>query len=407
MLAAFAILAFMAAFFQYASGAHASEPAKEMPGVFGSPPVAAPDAESQDSNIKIGGVYSLTGLAAPANTFSQKGARLAVQEINAANGGVMGRKLELQMFDNMSTPIGSKLAVKHASEAGVAALVGPSWSSHALPAGREAEALDLPMVSDTATMPAVTLVGDCVFRVCFTDVFQAKVLAWFAAKKLGLKKIVTLVNLNSEYSIGLDALFQSRFKAYGGQIVQRLPYKSVDLLGAEDFGALVSQVAYLDVDGVFIPGHAESGKIVAALRKEGVMVPALGGDGWEATTAVDLEGNEGQGVYFCTHWSPLWDNEKTQAFVARYKNTVELSSGLALAYDAVYLLADAMNRAGSTDAAALCEALSQTKDFSGVTGSITFDEHGDPHKSAVIMSYEQETPVYLQTVSPEDMQANP
>jgi len=360
-------------------------------------------AGQQDGEpIIIAGIYAVTGLAASSNTPPIAGARLAVQELNNA-GGVLGRELQLAIIDNKSTPIGSSLAVRQADELGATAIVGPSWSSHALAAGKHAQKLRIPMCADVATNPAVTQVGDCVFRACFTDIFQSRVLAHFARTTLGLTRVGTIVNVASDYSIGLDALFRKYFEEMGGSPAARATYKTNAIIRGEGINTLLETLAPFDMEALFIPGHRESDVIIQTLRASGFSGQVLGGDGWESEDFRSIADIESSGAYFCAHWTPDWDTPQNRAFVQRYAQKFELTSGLVLAYDAVHLLAAAMERAGTTDREAVRKALAQTRNFQGVTGSISFDANGDPLKNAVIIQVVKGEPVYLKTVTPSEV----
>lgn len=362
----------------------------------------APPPLAGASSIKVGGIYGVTGDAAPSNAVAINGARLAVREINAS-GGLLGRNVEFMVFDNMSSPIGSKLAVRQADAAGVVALVGPSWSSHALPAAREAQQRRIPMCVDSATHPAITLTGDCVFRVCFTDVFQGQILARFSFFSLGLRRMVSMVDLNSDYSLGLDASFSKHYTDLGGAIVARLPYKTSELHKVKDCDALADKVAVADVDGVFIPGHKESGELVCALRRMGVEATAVGGDGWDRDVFAVFKSCESRDDYRCTHWTEQDASPQSREFVQRYGKSAMLSSGLVLAYDAMHVLADAITRAGGTDREAVRKALAKTRNFPGVSGRISFDGNGDPRKNAVMTRIHNGVPVFVKTITPSEI----
>lgn len=355
-------------------------------------------AQEDKEPVTIAGIYAVTGLAATSNAPPIVGARLAVQDINSS-GGVLGRELRLVLLDNKSTPIGSSLAVRQAQEAGAVAIVGPSWSSHALAAGKQAQKLRIPLCSDVATNPAVTLVGDCVFRACFTDVFQSRVLAHFARNTLGLRKLGSIVNVSSDYSIGLDALFRKYFTQLGGEMTRRATYKTNVIRQGEGLNDLLNTLTPFDMQALFIPGHRESDAIVQALVASGFSGALLGGDGWESDDFRSMQSIEKQGAYYCGHWSPQWDTPRNKVFMERYGNKLDITSGLVLAYDAVHLLAEAIEKAGSTEREDIRKALAQTRNFQGVTGSISFDANGDPVKNAVMMQVQQGKPVYLQTVT--------
>jgi branched-chain amino acid transport system substrate-binding protein len=353
----------------------------------------------EDESIVLALVLGISGLGAQYNEPSLNGVRLAVAEINE-RGGVLGKSLELVILDNMSTPIGSKQAVEKADAAKAVAIVGPAWSSNAIAAGREAQKRGIPMVSNVATNPAVTRAGDYVFRVCFTDDFQGRVLAMFARNTKQFSQALTFVDITSDYSIGLEKVFRERFESLGGTVLARLPYKVAELKQRGVLDALIVEAAQHAPDVIFLPTQFESGTIVRGLREIGMTMPVMGGDGWDFLVYNDLRGYEGEGAFHCAHWSPDMDNPKSRALVEQYDAVQDMSSGFVLAYDAVYLVADALQRAGSTDRVAVRDALAATRAFEAVTGTISFDSFGDPLKSAVIIQVQDGKPVRIETVSP-------
>ncbi len=358
-----------------------------------------PAVRAGDDPVVLALILGISGTGAQYNEPSLNGVRVAVAEINA-QGGILGRHVELVILDNMSTPIGSKQAVEKADAAGAVAIVGPAWSSNAIAAGREAQKRGIPLVSNVATNPAVTRAGDYVFRVCFTDDFQGNVMAMFARNSKMFSQALTFVDITSDYSIGLEKVFRERFESLGGKVLARLPYKVAELKHRGVLDALMSEAAQHAPDMIFLPAQFESGAIVRRLREEGLVMPVLGGDGWDFLVYSDLKGYEGEGVYHCAHWSPDMDSPKSRAVVEKFGATQDLSSGFVLAYDAVYLVADAIQRAGSTERATVRAALASTKAFDAVTGTITFDSFGDPLKSAAIIQVRDGRPFRIETISP-------
>jgi branched-chain amino acid transport system substrate-binding protein len=361
--------------------------------------IGIPNAPAQET-IRVAGVYAVTGTAAPSNVASLQGARLAVQALNRT-GGVLGKKLELVEFDNQSTPIGSKVATDRAIRMGAVAILGSAWSSHSLAVARVAQKRAIPMVTNVSTNPDVTRVGDYIFRVCYIDPFQGGVMARFAYRDLEARSAVVIQDVSSDYSLGLAAAFQRGLEAQGGRILSVMDYKHHQ----ESFDDTVLRAREADPEIVFLPGHDECGAIIRKAREVGVHCAFLGGDGWEAKSFFDLGGPSLGTGYFCTHWSEEVGTEASREFVALYQQQKSRSKGpvlaaAALAYDAVMLIADALERAGTTDAEALQKTLARTEGFKGVTGSLSFDRFGDPVKEAVIMALSKGGSRYLKRVSP-------
>ena len=356
------------------------------------------NAPAQES-IRIAGIYAVTGTAAPSNLASLQGARLAVQEVNRS-GGVLGKPLEMVEIDNQSSPIGSKVAADRAVGMGAAAILGSAWSSHSLAVARVAQKRSIPMITNVSTHPAVTRVGDFIFRVCFIDSFQGSVMARFAHQDLDARSAVVLQDVSSDYSLGLAAAFQGSFEAKGGRVVSTIDYKHYQ----ERFDDMVRCAGEADPEIVFLPGHDESGVIIRKAREAGLHCAFLGGDGWEAKSFFDHGGTAfGQG-YFCTHWSEEVRTEASREFVALYHQESRAKGPLlapaALAFDAVMLIADAMERAGTTEPRAVQKALARTQGFEGVTGNLSFDRFGDPIKEAVIMALSNGKIRYVKRVAP-------
>lgn len=351
-------------------------------------------SEAQDS-INIGAIFSLTGKATNANRSSVLGTRLAVDEINE-KGGLLNRRINLIFLDNMSTPIGSSIAANQAVAAGVIGIIGAAWSSHSLAIAEVAQENRIPMISNLSTNPKVTHAGEYVFRVCFTDDFQGKVMAEFAINDLNGKSAVIFVELTSDYSLGLAGIFRSHFESLGGTIVEEIEYKSSN----EDHAAIARPAVNLNADVIFLSGHDESGRIAHQLQIAGVRSILLGGDGWGTESFLIAGGRHLKRGYFCTHWSKSSTHQASRQFSDRYSNHPDFGTGAALAFDAVMVLARSIESAGSTNREVIQRNLQKLSVYEGVTGSIKFDANGDPLKSAVIMEILNGRPRYLKTLDP-------
>ncbi len=343
-------------------------------------------ATETNKPIKIATIYGQTGVAAESNAISLQGVELAVEQLNA-EGGVLGRPIELLELDNKSSPLGSRQAALTAVKEKVVAVVGPAWSSHSLIAGPILNDAKIPMVSNIATNPAVTKDLEYVFRICFTDAFQGRVMAQFARKTLKAKTAVILTNVGAEYSIDLSSIFKQFFTQAEGDVLWEAGYREKQV----DFSPLLSKIKQLNPDVVYLPGYyRDSGLILKQARLLGVQSQFLGADGWSAGGLREFGGEAVYGSYFSTHWHPKVEypaNEKLKrVYQAKYHQEIPAVAAMATGYDAMMVLADAITRANSTQGDKIRLALSQTRDFSGVTGSITLDEQGDPiNKSAVIL----------------------
>jgi branched-chain amino acid transport system substrate-binding protein len=255
----------------------------------------------------------------------------------------------------------------------------------------------IPMISSLSTNPDVTKIGGYIFRICFTDDFQGKVIARFARYDLKASTAVIFVDVTSDYSLKLSEIFRQDFEQLGGRVLLELEYKLKQL----QFGEEIEKAAKAAADLIFIPGHDESGLIAKKLQDAGTSSIFMGGDGWSTAVFLKKGGSELKRGYYSTHWSAHLDTEQSRAFVKKYKiDSEDPDDNVALGYDAMMLLADAIKRAGTVDRKRIRDAIANTQSFKGVTGAIRFNENGDPIKSAVLMEIMNGQPHYLKTLKP-------
>ena len=350
--------------------------------------------------IKIGEYASLTGKEAGFGQTSHHGLILALEEINAA-GGVLGRPLELAYEDNQTKSGESATAAKKLiSRDKVVALIGEVSSGRSLEAAPIAQAAKIPMIAPAATNPKVTMTGNYIFRVCFIDPFQGTVMAKFAKDDLKAKKVAILSSVSNAYSLGLAKFFKETFLAGGGEVVTEKNFSE----GDKDFRAQLTAVKAAGVDAVFVPGYyTEAALIVRQARDLGITAPFFGGDGWEDEQLLKIGGEALNGCYYSTHFSAENTDPVVKQFVARYKARWDgevPGAFSALGYDAVYVLADAIKRAGGTEGPKLRDALAATKDFPGVSGVTTIDKDRNASKAATIIALKDGKALFHKTVAP-------
>jgi len=349
--------------------------------------------------IQVGFFGALTG---PTATFAQSGrngALLAVEEINAA-GGVLGKKIELLIEDDRGEPSeAASVASKLITRDHVVALIGENASSRTLAAAPIAQSYGVPMISPSSTNVEVTKKGDYVFRVCFIDPYQGAVLSSFARKDLGAESAALLVDARSDYSVGLAEAFREQFEKEGGRIAAEERYSE----GDSDFSAQLTAIRPLDPDVLFVPGYyTDAGLIARQAKGLGIRAVLLGADGWDSPKLAEIGGEAVEGAYFSNHYSVDDPSPAVRRFVEAYrsKHAADPDSIAALSYDAARLLADAIRRAGSTEGKRVRDALADTKDFAGVTGTITMDAGRNPIKPAVILKVEGGRFRFVTSVSP-------
>jgi len=337
--------------------------------------------------IRVGHVASLTGDTATFGQSTERGMRMALEEINA-RGGALGRQLDLLSEDDRSVTEEARTAAQKLLQRDqVVALLGEIASSRSLAAAPEAQRAHVPMISPGSTNPKVTEVGDYIFRACFIDPFQGTVMARFAREQLNAKKVAILFDFKQDYSVGLADFFRKTFKELGGEIVADERYTSGDI----EFRAQLTTIRAAQPEAIFVPGYyTELGLIAKQARELGIDVPLLGGDGWDSEKTLEIGGKAVEGYYFSTHYAADSDSPKVQDFVKRYKEKYNQTPDAmaALGYDTAGILADALNRAGDTNGPKLRDAIASTRDYDGVTGKITIDPSRNARKDAVVLKIE-------------------
>jgi branched-chain amino acid transport system substrate-binding protein len=355
-------------------------------------------SRKQEPGIPVGQFASLTGGQASFGQSTDKGVQLALAEINAA-GGVLGQPLRIITKDNQSKPGETSTAVRELiTRNKVVALIGEVASGRSLEAAPIAQRSGIPMISPASTNEKVTETGDHIFRVCFIDPFQGTVCAKFS-RKLGFKKAAIITDVSKDYSLGLAKSFKQEFTANGGVITGEQSYSG----GDKDFSAQLTAIKADNPQVIFLPAYyTEAPLIIRQARQLGITVPFIGGDGWDSPELVGVGGSSVEGCYFSNHFSDQSKDPRVVAFVDAYRTKYngEPDAMVALGYDSVYLLADAMKRAGTTDPAKVNAAIAATKDFPGVTGKITLDSHRNPTKPAVMLQVKDGKFAYVETIAP-------
>lgn len=362
--------------------------------------------DSASKDIKIGMVYELTGNTASYGTSAAAGAKLAFKEINA-NGGVLGKQIQIVTADNKGEPSESANAMtKVITQDKVVAITGFTVSSCGIAGSAVAEDNKIPFVAAATVNPRVTVdektgkVKEYTFRACFIDSFQGTVGANFALNTLKKSKSAIMVDNSSDYSKGLAQIFKDVFTKGGGQVVVEEAYLQKD----QDFKSVLTKIKAQNPEIIYLPGYYDDvGKIIKQARELGITVPILGGDAWDSPRLVELGSPEAlNNTYFTNFYSTQDTNPASQAFLAAYKKEYnELPDSMAaMGYDAAYLLVDAIKRAGSVDSAKIREALAATQDFKSVSGSMNLSPTHDAIRGVVIIEMKDGQQVYKETVKP-------
>ena len=255
------------------------------------------------------------------------------------------------------------------------------------------------MISPSSTNPKVTQTGDYIFRVCFIDPFQGQVMADFSLKNLKAKTAAIFRDQKSDYSMGLADFFIKRFKEQGGTIVADQSYVAGDI----DFKSQLTNIREKKPDVIFVPGYyTEVGLIAKQARELSVKVPLMGGDGWDSTKLYEIGGKSLDGCYFSSHYSSDSTDPKVQEFVKKYQTRFgQVPDALAtLGYDATGVLAAALKNAKSLSSSDIRDAIALTKNYPGVTGSISMDSERNAVKPAVVLRVQGGKSSFVTTVNP-------
>lgn len=349
--------------------------------------------EKKADTIKVGANLEMTGGSASYGISSKNAIELAFKEINE-KGGINGKQLELVVADNKSEAAEATNAMqKLVSKDNVVAVIGPNLSSSVIAASainNSAKVLD---IAPMATNPYVTVdqasgkTKNFNYRTCFIDPFQGTVMAKFATAELGVGNAAILIDNSSDYAKGLAQFFKENFVKEGGAVTAEESYLQKDT----DFKATLTKIKATNPDFLYVPGYyQEVGLIVKQARELGMNMPIAGGDGWDSAKMPEIAGAAAlNNTYFSSLYSPEDSSDINKNFVAAYEKAYGQKPDVfaALSYDSALLVAEAIKNAGSTEPAKISEAMAKINGFSGVSGSVTFDDKHNPVKSAVILEY--------------------
>ena len=363
--------------------------------------VAAGCKQQPNANEIVVGEYgSLTGATATFGQSSHEGLELALEQINQA-GGLLGKQVRVITEDDRSDANEAVTAVqKLVNSDNVVGVIGEVASKRSLAGGGVCEQYRCPMLSPSSTNPDVTVengkVKTYIFRICFTDTFQGRVDGKFAAEQ-GWKKLTMMTNADEDYSKGLARSFRAEYTKVG-QIVDDESYGG----DTQDFKSQLSRIKQANPDAVYIPGYYnEVGLILPQAKEIGLDVPFFGGDGWDSPLTLALPA--AQGNFYSDHYSSEEKRPEVQEFVKAFQDKYHKTPDAmaVLGYDAMRVMADAIKRAGKADRQAITEALAQTKDFAGASGTITIDPEHNARKPIVFLQVKDHRDTLYKIYPPE------
>ena len=352
-------------------------------------PAAAPAVEAQV--VKIGHVGPTSGPIAHLGKDNENGARMAIEELNAAGLSMGGKpvKFELLAEDDGADPKQGTAAATKLVDAKVAGVIGHLNSGTTIPASQIYNSAGLPQISPSATNPKYTRQGfNTTFRVVADDVQLGSTLGKYAVESLKAKT-VAVIDDRTAYGQGVADEFEKGVTAAGGKVVGREFTNDK----ATDFNAILTTLKAKKPDVVFFGGmDAVAGPMLRQMKQLGIQAKFMGGDGICSTELPKLAGDAmADDMVYCAEAGGVEGEEKAGMdkfradFKAKFNADVQVYAPYV--YDAVKVMADAMVRANSADPAKYLDALKQTN-YKGVTGQIAFDEKGDIKNGALtLMTY--------------------
>ena len=333
--------------------------------------------------VKIGGLAPLSGNVSVYGIATNNGVQMAVDAANKS-GGVLGKQIQYICYDEKGDATEAVNAYnKLVQNDQVVALVGDVTSTPCLAVAQEAAKDNLPMISATATTADVTKKGENIFRACFTDPYQGKVMAQYAAKKLNAKTAAILYNIADDYSLGVAEAFESEAKAAGISVVEKQGYQTNDV----DFKSQLQSIKSKNPDVLFIPVYYQDVALISVQAKQlGIISTLMGVDGWDGVLdKIDKSNVDAvDGAYFCSQYSSESTDANVQNFIKEYKEKYKAEPNMfaVLGYDAMNMMIQSIKTAGTTDSDKVIDAMKGIS-FKGLTGNITFDAERNPVKSAV------------------------
>lgn len=357
-------------------------------------------AKASGDSITIGTVTTNSGTAAAYGEAEVKGFELAVSEINA-KGGINGKKVKLESMDDKGDATEASNAYnKLAGDNNVLAVAGPTISATTAAVAPLADQSKLVTIAPAATSDSIET-GNYLFRTCFKDSYQGEVAARFAAENLKVKKVAVLYGTGDPYSSGVGEAFAKAAEKLGLEVVDKESSSSAD---DTEYSAQLQKIQASGAELLYAPYYysAAGPYIIPQARSVGFEGYVMGPDGYDG---LKLTGDKSQynKTYYTTHYSADDNtNTKVQDFIKSYKskNNAEPNTFAALGYDTIYMIKQAIEKAGENATREDVRNAVAGMTFDGVTGKFTMDKSGSPTKSVTVLEMKDGKPVYNTTVQP-------
>ena len=357
-------------------------------------------AKASGDSITIGTVTTNSGTAAAYGEAEVKGFELAVSEINA-KGGINGKKVKLESMDDKGDATEASNAYNTlAGDNNVLAVAGPTISATTAAVAPLADQSKLVTIAPAATSDSIET-GNYLFRTCFKDSYQGEVAARFAAENLKVKKVAVLYGTGDPYSSGVGEAFAKAAEKLGLEVVDKESSSSAD---DTEYSAQLQKIQASGAELLYAPYYysVAGPYIIPQARSVGFEGYVMGPDGYDG---LKLTGDKSQynKTYYTTHYSADDNtNTKVQDFIKSYKskNNAEPNTFAALGYDTIYMIKQAIEKAGENATREDVRNAVAGMTFDGVTGKFTMDKSGSPTKSVTVLEMKDGKPVYNTTVQP-------
>lgn len=367
----------------------------------------APAAPADGDTIKIGVVCAISGMYAMEGQMVSEAIQLLEEDI-AAKGGLVrddGSVLQVQFIieDNEGDAETSVNCFnKLIDNDGVSAIVGPPMSGCLLAAGEISQAKGIPTIGTMTTNVACTQIGEYIFRACFIDSYQAQIAAKYMYDQ-GYTEVGVLTNNADDYSNGLSNNFIEAFEARGGKIVAQETFSDAGGGDVKDFSVQLSKLKNANPQAIFSPTYYMNvPDILKQANQLGITVPFIGTDSWDTPEVLGMiDASAKTNACYISAFTTENPDETCQSFIKRFNDNFggNPNSNAAYAYDAALAMCEAIRTAKSTAPADIRDALDGLSGFSGVTGSLMFDENRNPIKDAYILAFEGDEVKYVTTVN--------
>ncbi len=322
---------------------------------------------------KIGVISIITGQGAAYGEAITNGIKLALDEVNA-KGDVL---IDLKIEDSSGKQEQALAAAqKLINSEKVVAIIGPTLSNEMKVAGPEADASGVPIMGTSTTAKGITQIGKFVFRNALPESQAIPASVGKAVKKYNIRKVALLYGNDDVFTkSGFDTM---------KEVADNLKLKILTIeefqKGQADYKAQLTKIASLKPDAVFCSAlYNEGGVILAQARKMGLKVPFVGGNGFNSPKVIEIAKEAAEGLIVATPWFGEKNDPIVKAFVAKYEKAYgkKPDQFAAQAYDAYYIMTNALKTAGTADRAKLRDALAATRNFQGVLGTFSFDAERD------------------------------